>query len=70
MQKGLKAMLLGAKDRIGVNLRSVIDDEKISLVILDHTENVGNPTYWHARGYGLFAANPLGQEAFSDGSEA
>ena len=27
------------------------------------------PTYWHARGYGLFAANPLGQEAFSDGKE-
>jgi hypothetical protein len=23
----------------------------------------GYPTYWHARGYGLFAANPLGNEA-------
>ena len=25
-------------------------------------ENPGYPTYWHARGYGLFAANPLGQK--------
>jgi hypothetical protein len=27
------------------------------------------PTYWHARGYGLFAANPLGQKAFTEGRE-
>ena len=53
-----------------VNLRSNIGDEKISLAILDHTSNAGYPTYWHTRGYGLFAANPLGQEVFSDGKEA
>ncbi len=27
------------------------------------------PTYWHARGYGLFAANTLGQGAFTDGKQ-
>jgi hypothetical protein len=27
------------------------------------------PTYWHARGYGLFAANPLGPKAFTEGRE-
>lgn len=52
-----------------VNLRSEIEGEKISLVILDHKSNVGYPTYWHARGYGLFAANPLGQKEFSKGKE-
>ncbi len=52
-----------------INLTSSIGDEKISLVILDHPKNVGYPTYWHARGYGLFAANPLGQKVFSDGKE-
>jgi hypothetical protein len=31
--------------------------------------NPGFPTYWHARGYGLFAANPLGQKIFSDGKQ-
>lgn len=35
-----------------------------SIAILDHTKNPGYPTYWHARGYGLFAANPLGQKIF------
>ncbi|MCK4923084.1 MAG: PmoA family protein [Bacteroidales bacterium] len=50
-----------------MKLHSTIDDEKVALVIFDHPDNVGYPTYWHARGYGLFAANPLGQEVFSKG---
>lgn len=45
------------------------DGESISLVIIDHPKNIGYPTYWHARGYGLFAANPLGQKVFSKGRE-
>jgi hypothetical protein len=40
-----------------------------TLAILDHPKNPGFPTYWHARGYGLFAANPLGQAVFSNGKE-
>ncbi len=52
-----------------VNLTSTIGNEDISLVIMDHPSNVGYPTYWHARTYGLFAANPLGQKVFSDGKE-
>ncbi len=53
-----------------VELSGMIADEKVSVIILDHPENVGHPTYWHARGYGLFAANPLGQETFSEGEES
>jgi hypothetical protein len=52
-----------------VNLNGKIGNELISLVILDNPQNVGYPTYWHARGYGLFAANPLGQKEFSKGKE-
>jgi hypothetical protein len=52
-----------------VNLNGIIDGRQISLVMLDHPSNVGYPTYWHARGYGLFAANPLGQKEFSKGKE-
>jgi len=50
-------------------LSGQVDHEAITLVILDHPKNTGFPTYWHARGYGLFAANPLGQEVFSKGKE-
>lgn len=41
----------------------------ISITIIDHPSNPGYPTYWHARNYGLFAANPLGQKIFSKGAE-
>ncbi|HSB26627.1 MAG TPA: PmoA family protein [Pyrinomonadaceae bacterium] len=50
-------------------LSGKVNQESITLVIFDHPKNVGFPTYWHARGYGLFAANPLGQEVFSNGGE-
>jgi len=53
-----------------VKLTGKIKEEKISVTIFDDPGNVGYPTYWHARGYGLFAANPLGQSALSNGKEA
>ena len=37
--------------------------------MFDHPKNPGFPTYWHARGYGLFAANPLGQKIFTEGRQ-
>lgn len=53
-----------------VKLYSTIEEEPVSITILDNPNNVGYPTYWHARDYGLFAANPLGQEVFSKGEES
>jgi hypothetical protein len=50
-------------------LTGKVAQEDITLALLDHPQNPGFPTYWHARGYGLFAANPLGQESFSKGKE-
>lgn len=52
-----------------MNLAGRINGENISVAILDHPGNPGYPTYWHARGYGLFAANPLGQRELSGGEE-
>lgn len=40
------------------------DGETESITIFDHPRNPGYPTWWHARGYGLFAANPLAPSAF------
>ena len=42
------------------------DGEAVTIAILDHPQNPGHPTYWHARGYGLFAANPIGQQVFDE----
>ncbi len=44
-------------------------DEKVAVIIIDNKKNPGYPAYWHARGYGLFAVNPLGQGVFSKGKE-
>jgi len=51
------------------NLSGMVGEEPVTITILDHPRNPGFPTYWHARGYGLFAANPLGQKIFSNGKE-
>jgi Methane oxygenase PmoA len=42
-------------------------NDSISVVIMDHPDNPNYPTFWHARGYGLFAANPLGEKVFTNG---
>lgn len=47
-----------------------IGQEDVTLAMLDHPGNPGYPTYWHARGYGLFAANTLGQKVFSEGKQS
>jgi hypothetical protein len=40
------------------------DGHTDTIAIFDHPGNPNYPTYWHARGYGLFAVNPLGQHMF------
>ena len=52
-----------------MSLYGNIGDEKVSLVICDHPKNLSYPTYWHARGYGLFAANPFGVKDFTNKKE-
>jgi hypothetical protein len=38
--------------------------QTVTIGMIDRPGNPGYPTYWHARGYGLFAANPLGASIF------
>jgi len=44
--------------------------DSISIAIIDHPKNPNHPTFWHARGYGLFAANPLGEKIFTEGKSS
>jgi hypothetical protein len=52
-----------------MNLSGRIGSEDVAVCIIDHPQNLKYPTYWHARGYGLFAANPLGAKIFSNGKD-
>jgi hypothetical protein len=42
-----------------------VADEDVGLAIFDHPLNLRAPTYWHARAYGLLAANPFGLKQFT-----
>lgn len=53
-----------------MELEGEIGDENLSVIICDHPENPNYPTYWHARGYGLFSANPLGVKDFTKGADS
>jgi len=52
-----------------MTLAGHLGTEEVSVIMIDHPANPGYPTYWHARGYGLYAANPLGQAALSGGKD-
>jgi hypothetical protein len=47
-----------------------IGKDSVSIVIFDDPANPNYPTFWHARGYGLFAANPLGEKIFTNGKSS
>jgi hypothetical protein len=47
-----------------VDYSGMVTGEKLGIAIFDHPSSVNHPTYWHARGYGLFAANPFGEHDF------
>jgi hypothetical protein len=47
-----------------------IGNDSVSVTIFDHPSNPDYPTFWHARGYGLFAANPLGEKIFTNGKSS
>lgn len=52
-----------------VALHGNLEGDPITLAIFDHPSTENHPSYWHARGYGLFSANPLGRKDFVDGAQ-
>ena len=47
-----------------VDYSGSIGGKPTGIAIFDHPENPKHPTYWHVRGYGLFAANIFGEHDF------
>ena len=47
-----------------VDYCGTLDGEALGIAIFDHPRNPRHPVRWHARGYGLFAANPFGLAEF------
>jgi hypothetical protein len=59
----LEAGVWGKRAR-WMRLQGEKDGKKLGIVILEHPSSTNAPTYWHARGYGCFSVNPLGQLDF------
>lgn len=66
---GVEGLDVWGKRANWVSLYGNINSKDVAVIIFDNPDNVGHPSYWHARGYGLFAVNPLGQKTFSKGKE-
>jgi hypothetical protein len=66
---GLKGDAVWGTAAPWVALTGKLEGEDVVLLILDHPKNFDHPTRWHARGYGLFAVNPFGRKAFTNGKE-
>ena len=47
-----------------VNVDGVVDGDQLGIAVFDAPDSFRHPTYWHARGYGLLAANPFGLSFF------
>jgi hypothetical protein len=48
-----------------VNYDGKVAGEDVGIAVLDHPKSFRHPTTWHARGYGLFSANPFGLRDFT-----
>jgi hypothetical protein len=76
---GITGRYIGSDGRTGeevwgtrgpwMGLTGVVEGQPVTLAIFDAPTNHGHPTYWHARGYGLFAANPLGRQGYDPKQE-
>ena len=62
--EGNKAGDVWGKRSKWVALKAVKEGEVLTIIILDHPNNLNYPAWSHARGYGLFASNNIGGRAF------
>lgn len=67
--EGLKGKNVWGKRAKWIEYSGQIDGKIVGVVIYDHPKNPRYPTWWHAREYGLVAANPFGRRAFEGKSE-
>lgn len=49
-----------------VDYSGAVEGREVGVAIFDHPSNPKYPTYWHTRGYGLFAVNPFGERDFTN----
>lgn len=62
--EGVEGADVWGKRAAWVHYSGPVDGRPVGIAIFDHPGNFRHPTWWHARAYGLFAANPFGVHDF------
>jgi hypothetical protein len=62
--EGVTGKAMWGKRAAWVDYWGEIDGQVTGVAIFDHPDNPRHPTWWHARDYGLVAANPFGVNHF------
>ena len=64
--EGVEGKEIWGKRARWVDYWAPIENETVGIAIFDHPANPRHPTWWHARAYGLVAANPFGVHDFEN----
>ncbi len=64
--EGVAGKAIWGKRAKWVDYWGPINGQTVGIAIFDHPHNPRHPTWWHARDYGLIAANPFGVHDFED----
>lgn len=64
--EGVEGKAIWGKRAKWVDYWAPIDEHTVGVAIFDHPTNPRHPTWWHARNYGLIAANPFGIHDFEN----
>lgn len=67
--EGVGGKAVWGKRAAWVDYWGPIEGKTVGVAIFDHPSNPRHPTWWHAREYGLIAANPFGVHDFEDKPE-
>ena len=62
--EGIEGKAIWGRRAKWVDYWGPIDGHTVGIAIFDHPSNPRHPTWWHARDYGLVAANPFGIHDF------
>ena len=63
--RGVKDKAVWGQQAEWIDYSGQVDGQTMGLAMFDHPGNLRHPTYWHARDYGLVAANPFGVSDFT-----
>lgn len=66
--RGLTDAAAWGKPAEWVDYQGPVAGKQVGIAIFTHPKSLNYPTPWHVRTYGLFASNPLGKIAFTEGA--